>query len=265
MAGMCFTVQSVFVEGCGLAGARDVLANAIPGIVLVEPPVLPVECECVLEVHLSHPAATERALRLVCTQGGQTVAEEPLYGTTGQTARCCVRAPAPGTIYVSVVGPEEGTVGPATPLLALPPDAFHSASELFQITVDAIEANTALRQRSATVTGCCRLACPTAMAPAMFRIRRSAWRSFRALSLDLASILDFLAAFSGTGVVPDECQSRLRAVLTYLVKNRAWPLAAFLLKACHEVGIPIVLDGRELVGGQLDAELLEIYAEESLT
>ncbi|CAD7702321.1 unnamed protein product, partial [Ostreobium quekettii] len=176
---------------------------------------------------------------------------------------CCVRAPTPGTIYVSVVGPEEGEVVPVTPLLALPPGAFHSASELFQTTVDVIEANTPWRQRRGTVTDCCRLTCPTAMELAMYQIRLSAWRNFRALSLDLASILDFLGAFRAPGAVPDEHQSRLRVVLTYLIKNRAWPLAAFVLKACRGVGIPIVLDGRELAGDQLDPEVLEAYAADS--
>lgn len=73
-------------DWCSLLPTGPSLQPA-PQISLVEPPVLPLESECTLEVHLSSSASVEQGLRIVCTQDGRVIAEVPLTDAGGKTAR----------------------------------------------------------------------------------------------------------------------------------------------------------------------------------
>ncbi|CAD7701948.1 unnamed protein product [Ostreobium quekettii] len=151
-------------------------------------------------------------------------------------------------------------MGPKAVLLALPGPTCDEVCQLLREAADHVRDSTAeyrsqILKLSETQIG--------ALAPAKLeeKILRAVWgMSSQKLSEDMATLLRHFWSHQ-EAELPDPVRGNLHKVLRYLIENKSWETASFLLRTGLESGVKTSVCGSVLTQADMHPESLQAMAE----
>ncbi|CAD7699402.1 unnamed protein product [Ostreobium quekettii] len=231
-------------------------AHAFPEVALINPPAVAVGARTPVEVHLSRPAPADPPMCVAVSMKGERGVRNPLEPNVDTITRCQLEPTVPGIIDVCVCFQDSSRLGQRGVLLALPTAACGDLCGLPEAAAEHV------RGRDAEFLSCF-LDLTVEQATSLEardlerRIRRAVWKkNSQELSKDLGSYLSQLWN-SPPGVLPARAREKLHDVVGYLVQNRCWEAASFLLKTSLEHGVEISVCGATLTEHDIEPRGLQ--------